>query len=1248
MDYIYENFGDERFQEFCSTLISKEFPNAQVFPTGQPDGGRDTIVYSNKNNKKEFIVFQVKFVKNPYKNDIHKWLIEVMEKEAPKINRLIDRGATSYYLLTNVKGTAHLDNGTIDIMNNLLNDAILTSSMCWWREDLSRRFETDPLFKWSFPEILNGQDIINSVLFQHLNEHKEKRENIVKSYLADQYENDNEVKFKQIELQTSLFDIFTDVPIRIKKYDVNNRNLKNTIYDLIRNYMAIRPEELHYYYDEEELNFGAASFLLSSKVQNNLQRILLEGGPGQGKSTISQYICQVHRIKLMDKNTDILKIPNELKNIPIRLPIKVDLRDVAEWVENRNPYIGSISDEYYNNSWQNSLESFLITHFYYHSKFDNITSNDLANIFKYSPILLVFDGFDEIANIEARKDVIQFINKGLNRLSEYSRSIQVLITSRPAAFSNAIGFSIDTYPHFELADMNSKTTNEYVDKWAISRKLPQKDSNNLKKLVEDKLKFPHLKDLSKSPMQLAILLSLLSTRGESLPNKRTALYDSYIELFFNRESEKNITIRDNRDLIIDIHQYLAWVLHSEAQLLKNSGRIEIDVLNERLKSYLQKEGHNTEIAENLFTVMRERVCALVSRIQGTFEFEVQPLREYFCAKFLYKTSPYSPPGNEKPGTKTERFEAISRDPYWQNVTRFFAGCFDKGELPMIILKLNELQNDDSFKYTNHPRILTAQLLSDWVFSQYPNLLKNVIKIIINGLNVGGILNQDEKFSNEPISLPMDCGRQEVVEESFNDLKKFPSNDYAIELISLLKNNPFNVVSKWQEYASSLTGERLTLWLKYAYYLQIIYKIDANTIYEIIKRDKAIDIERVQIAINGRSDRNIYSIPELKSFIYNGILNSNFSFNINVIENSSLNYLNTVTNVLTYVSSLVTESYNISLRFFIERERHRYNAEFNSLSLNSDEIDDPIDESIHHYSIKINSILDVDVQQWKTKIAPWDDLINVSVNTFGYNWSFYLIAIVASGIKNKNEKYEDFYDLNDNNISLCKRIRYARLKSGNFKWWEDVINSSQNIEFHLLILFIWGTPNAFINLVDYITEKLSILSKKQLFRIIEGMQKLATLSPFTLVQQKQITNLVERENISDEVKYLISFRFPRENRGLFIYKHINENLGFINRILDIKLEYLVKNYLASPYNYDLLQEIKEIYGRTSTFNERVFLYRFLSDVTPEIPYEVSKEIMENYMKYPRVIASFAEKSCRIYANERIKPIGKIAKEENWFE
>ena len=103
--------------------------------------------------KKEFVVFQVKFVKNPFQErDIHKWLTVIIKDEIPKIQKLIPKGAKRYYLLTNIKGTAHLDAGSIDKLNKILEENISIPSLCWWRDDLSRKLESDSLLKWSFPE----------------------------------------------------------------------------------------------------------------------------------------------------------------------------------------------------------------------------------------------------------------------------------------------------------------------------------------------------------------------------------------------------------------------------------------------------------------------------------------------------------------------------------------------------------------------------------------------------------------------------------------------------------------------------------------------------------------------------------------------------------------------------------------------------------------------------------------------------------------------------------------------------------------------------------------------------------------------------------------------------------------------------------------------------------------------------------------------------------------------------------------
>ncbi len=1250
MDYLYENLGDERFQEFCNCIVAKEFPDSQSFPVGQPDGGRDSLVYFMNSTQKEFIVFQVKFVRNPNSiSDPHKWLTGIIADEAPKINKLIPRGAKKFYLLTNVKGTAHLDSGSKDKVNKILESDIEIPAVCWWRDDISRLFEKDPIFKWSFPEILNGQDILNSILFQNINENKERRESVVNAYLADQYSTDNKVKFRQIDLENKLFDLFTDVPIRIRKFNEKNKNLRKTLIHF-ENYQKKLIIDEQFIFEERE-NIGAASFLLHPKIQNEVERILLEGGPGQGKSTISQYICQVHRARLLNKTGDLELLPDHAKNTPIRLPFKIDLRHIASWVENKNPYQGTLNEEYFNNIWKNSLESFLVGHIVYHSQIDDFNSSDLIAITKLSSILFVFDGFDEIADIKIREEVIEFINKGINRISENSKSLQIIITSRPAAFSDTIGFSADIYPHFELTDITPSITKEYVERWVKASRLNSREGNEIKRLVEEKLQLPHLKDLAKSPMQLAIFISLLRTRGESLPNKRTALYDSYIELFFNRESEKNITIRDQRDLIIDIHQYLAWVLHSEAELHNNSGSIHIDDLQSRLKTYLTKEGHKTDIADKLFHVMEERVCALVSRVQGTYEFEVQPLREYFCAKYLYNTSPYSPAGSEKAGTKPERFDAISRNFYWHNVVRFFAGCFDKGELPMLIQKLKELQDDVFLKNTNYPRLLTSQILSDWVFTQYPLLLNDVVKIIVDGVNIGNIINQEgRRGHNEPIILPNDCGRLELTIECFDQLKKFPQNDYASELIGIVRNNPIQTLDLWSSNIENFIGEKLTKWFEYAYQLEIIHKIENQHLLNIIKEGDLNQIEkRLQIAIDGNRMEVIEADLDLKYVVLDGVLQSRISVHQRKYSNHSLQFLTIILhpylliNILNSDDSSIPFLNAISQRFLHYPQEAKKEKTFNIFSVN-----DEIDKSIENFANLISKSLNDEITKWKTNIEPWELLVESLRAVFQDTWAIKIISVISAGIKSKDEKYEEYFDLTDCSKSLCKRVRCARMKSGNIKYWELQLQNPTDITFTLLVLLTWATPKTIIQLIENISINVNKLANDDFLTLSTGLRRTSRLSNLTNSQANEIANYLVKNSAEKEVMYLISYRFSEEFRLSFIYKNLVGVTPKMKDIGDIRLSYLVEKYLKNNHDKILLNEVKEVYSTLTNYEERLnHLYnRRLNEVT-EIPIEIANTIMTESKNYPRVIASFAERSCRMFANKNIKAVGQIAKNENWF-
>ena len=163
-------------------------------------------------------------------------------------------------------------------------------------------------------------------------------------------------------------------------------------------------------------------------------------------------------------------------------------------------------------------------------------------------------------------------------------------------------------------------------------------------------------------------------------------------MFFDRESEKAAVVKENRDLLIRIHRYLAWVLQSGAEVVSKStsgvqlsgtslsGTIAEGELKALVRDFLERDGSDPALVERLFSGMVERVVAIVSRVQGLYEFDVQTLREYFAARHLYETAPYSPAGDERRGTISDRWRALSRNFYWLNVARFYAGCYSEGEL----------------------------------------------------------------------------------------------------------------------------------------------------------------------------------------------------------------------------------------------------------------------------------------------------------------------------------------------------------------------------------------------------------------------------------------------------------------------------------------------------------------------------------------------------------------------------------------
>lgn len=776
MDYNYEALDDKRFQKLCQALIVAQFPDAQCLPVGEPDGGRDAFLLHGSSDNKNIVVFQVKFSRHPNNKTAQHAIITLVQDEQDKVNHLIANGVTSYYFITNVKGTAYPERGSIDTVNELLTKSFEIPCRVWWRDDLDRHLEQFGNIKWSYPEILKGSDILPLVLAGVEGSARKNFERAVKSYLATQYASESDVKFKQVDLRHRLTDVFVDLPLCHKSplddrrsFEFDLRPTDSTSY-----INQLRVYELNGFENGSPFEHSGlvAAFLLSMPLEVQSTRIVIEGAPGQGKSTVTQFLCQVNRIRLLRKTNDLRAVSDHIRHAPIRIPFKLDLRDYAVWLEGRNPFV--IGTDWNQQERLNpSLESFLMMHIERYSGGYSVEYSDFITFLQHSHVVIVLDGFDEVADIDIRARIVEEVNQAAARLEAHSISIQFIITSRPAAFSSSHGFREDEWTHLKLNDLRRRNIMAYKDKWIKAQDLTDEEGQIISATLEDKLEQSHFKDLARNPMQLAILLHLIYAQGVALPEKRTTLYEEYLKLFFNREAEKSSFVRDQRDLLLSIHGVLAWVLHSRVEDASGSGRMSESALQKYVRDFLEREGHRTAIIEQVDKLIQgavERIGALVSRVSGTFEFEVQPLREYFAARHLHETSPYSPPGRERRGARTDRFEALAQNSFWTNVTRFFCGFYDKGELSSLVDGIKELGTLSGHDLINQSRRLSIMLLSDHVFSQVPRVTDRLIDFVTSEPGFQRLYSVGPPHHRREVELPENAGRSALLSTCLNRLQ----------------------------------------------------------------------------------------------------------------------------------------------------------------------------------------------------------------------------------------------------------------------------------------------------------------------------------------------------------------------------------------------------------------------------------------------------------------------------------------------
>ncbi|MBT2383089.1 NACHT domain-containing NTPase [Streptomyces sp. ISL-11] len=1077
MDYHYESLLDERFQMLCQALLLREYSGVQCYPVGMPDGGRDATA-PDANGK---VVFQVKYARNPHGiADPLKWVINAINGEVEKVKKLAARGATSFVLMTNLSGTSHLDSGRMDKVQSHLDSVMPVPASCWWRDDLDRRLDVSYDLKLKYPSLLSGTDIIR-ILWEATGtgQDRQRRSNALAAYFADQSERDSKVRFKQADLSPSpLFDLFIDVPATPRRGPEKTSKGKLVDYrSAVISALKSRnsgEESLFFedsmFEDVAELielgvesgltpgrSVGAASLILSHAFGPSVSRIVLEGAPGQGKSTFAQYIAQVHRSRILHSEA-ATSIPAHDATSPLMMPFKMELRDLATWLKGIDPWApGEITEH----GRPRSLESALAAHVERYSGGVNFDVSDLLFVIQGAAALVILDALDEVADLDDRQRVVDEVTAAATRLETRNPDLKLVITSRPTAVAGSPTFDNSKFYYLTLAAIRPRLAMQYTEKWAKARNLDDSDLSMLLNTLEQKLKAPHMAELAKNTMQLSILLSLTHLRGSTLPDKRTELYDAYIEVFLNREAEKDRTVRENRELLINIHRYLGYYLHARAEVDGATGRLSTEELRGVLTAFLERETASSptmqrkvaELIDSLLTGVVERVVALVSRVEGTYEFEVQPLREYFAAKYLYETAPYAPATRSQAGTKPDRFDGIAPNPYWMNVTRFFAGCFSKGELLDLADRTARLIEDSEITEAPYPRTLALCLLQDWVFTQSASSMKRILEAVFdrNGIRWASSKELSSRSAGYgagvSVELSPSAGYENLVDRLWPMLTSSIPAESLSAVCLILQRQPENSLLSdlWYKEAIEKTPQDLVGWCAIGNSLGVFKNLDFGRFRGILQTMDATGAEWGLAAYVQGGGEIARLSPVERHNVIKAILNGVGARKFTVVVAGNESAVLRVTEPTVYAYMMRSPEYLL----------HLLNG---MLQGSVSEMSEDYQPLVKHASgLTKDRNLD---------FAFWRNFLEEMRAAFGKTWRECSLANLAVSTKDPAERGVGSRSLFDDSRPLLDRLRNARRRPRQTAWWEaqyEQANDPIDRGLWVLAVFSWVHPESLADL-----------------------------------------------------------------------------------------------------------------------------------------------------------------------------------------
>lgn len=460
------------------------------------------------------------------------------------------------------------------------------------------------------------------------------------TWLAKQAASDQFARLEQGSLQEGgvpLRKVFVDLPIARQPFDEPDAERRKFLATLFADKPLSLSGESGGLEAEEPGDMPAPG----EHVVRPRHGYVVIGGPGQGKSTLGQLACQIHRAALLAPFVDALT--NVQRDVvrsfldeatkteigwpaEVMFPLRVELPRAAPWLaEHGAEALGAPA-----------LLRLLSADAQKRSV--DIPARALGMLLAYAPCLLVLDGLDEVGAAEDRALLVDAVRELLSALP-LSRGL-VVATTRPQGYAGElerIGVPLATV---HLAPLNEEEALAYGDKLASTKFAAQPDDRDrvmagLREAAQD----PSTERLLTTPLQVTIVVALVQRMGRP-PSERWALFKSYFETIYVREVERGTyaasLLREHKMHVTRIHARVGLLLQVESE---QAGGTDARLSRERLESIadavLKEDGIEVEdralLVRRIVRAAEERLVFLVEPEPGRFGFEIRSLQEFMAA-----------------------------------------------------------------------------------------------------------------------------------------------------------------------------------------------------------------------------------------------------------------------------------------------------------------------------------------------------------------------------------------------------------------------------------------------------------------------------------------------------------------------------------------------------------------------------------------------------------------------------------------